>query len=80
VRYNDEGYAEKRTRVVKETEERAKRQRGKARIHGPLCEKNQVPRAYAFSEGGSSVTRRGPPGFPSERGQAGRGEERKEKE
>lgn len=78
MRHNDEGYAEKRTRVVKEKEERTKRQRGKARIHGPLCEKNQVPRAYVFSEGGSPVTRRGPPGFPSERKGAKRGGAKRE--
>jgi len=32
----------------------------KTRIYGLLCEKNQVLRAYAFSEGGSPVARRGP--------------------
>lgn len=67
MRRNEEGYAEKRTRVANKKEERksarAKGAEGK-REYRPLCEKNQVPRAYAFSEGGFARDATRPPGSP----------------
>lgn len=53
------GYVEKRTRAG-EKKKRKRRGAGgqkESENHGLLYEKNQVPRAYVFPEGGSPVTR-----------------------
>lgn len=73
VRRN-EGYAEERTRVAKETRENKEGGGGAEgkREYRLLCGKNQVPCAYVFSERGFARGATRPPGSPSEGG-CGRG-------
>lgn len=66
--------------LKREREREGKGAEGK-REHGPLCEKNQVPCAYAFSEGGSRSWRNAAPGlYQKEKGARGEKRERGERE
>ena len=81
---NEEGYTEKRMRVVKEKEEREREReriteqgrKRKARIQTIVRKESGT--TYVFSEGGSSVVRRGPRALRKK--ETGDGKREREKE